>query len=228
MIHCLAPVIGAVGVAGPHRARVGARAGLGQRERPDLLPGRERGHVRGAVVEQRQRARARVDGDGHADAGVGARELLQHLDVGEEVRARAALLDRHADAHQPELAELGEQLAREVVVAVPRGGVRRDLLVGEAARERADLLLLGGQLVQAHEAAARRATSEPAPPSAAAPTSAPAKRRRRCRCSKRRTSQPSSRRHPRERLVGIDRDGVADRAQHRQVGLGVRVAPRGG
>ena len=43
---------------------------------------------------------ARVHGDRHADAGVGARELLEHEDVGEEVGAGTAELLGHADAHQ--------------------------------------------------------------------------------------------------------------------------------
>src|SRR5205823_3199246 len=119
------------------------------------------------------------------------RELLEHEHVGEEVGARAALLRGHADAHEPELAELGEQLAREEVLAIPLRRARRDALVGEAPRERPDLLLLRRQLVQAH-AATRRATSEPAPPSAAAAASAPARRSRRRSRSKRRISQPSS------------------------------------
>ena len=50
-----------------------------------------------------------------------------------------------ADAHQAELAELGEHLPREPVLAVPLGGVRRDLGVGDLARERLDLALLVGQ-----------------------------------------------------------------------------------
>ena len=83
-----------------------------------------------------------MHGDRHADAGVGARELLQHEDVGEEVRARAAVLLGHADAHQPELGELAEELLREVVLAVPLGRVRLDLGLRELARQRLDLLLV--------------------------------------------------------------------------------------
>ena len=70
---------------------------------------------------------ARVDGDRDADARVAARELLEHEHVGEEVGAGAAVLLGHADAHQPELGELGEELAREAVLAIPLGRVRLDL-----------------------------------------------------------------------------------------------------
>ena len=87
-----------------------------------------------------------MHGDRDADARVAARELLEHEHVGEEVRAGAAVLLRHADAHQPELGELGEDVAREVVLAIPLGGVRLDLGADEVARERLDLLLLGGEL----------------------------------------------------------------------------------
>jgi len=85
-----------------------------------------------------------VDTDGDADTGVRPRELLEHEDVGEEVCARAAVLVRHADAHQPEPGELAEDLLREAVLAVPLGGVRFDLGGREVARERLDLFLLGG------------------------------------------------------------------------------------
>ena len=52
----------------------------------------------------------------------------------------------HADAHQPELGELAEELLREAVLAVPLGRVRLDLGLRELARERLDLPLLGGEL----------------------------------------------------------------------------------
>ena len=186
VIHCLEPVmrlstarVRMAHASDPEPASVSAKA-------PSSSPGGQRGHVRGAVGEQRQRAGAGVDGHGHPDAGVGARELLEHEHVGEEVGARAAVLLGHADAHQAELAELGEQLAREDVVAIPLRRVRGDLLVGEPAREVADLLLLVRQLAHARA----RVTATP-PPTAAAATAAPAKRSR--RRSKRRISQPSSR-----------------------------------
>ena len=63
----------------------------------------------GAEREDRQRRRARVHRDRHPDAGVGARELLEHEDVREEVGARAAVLLGDADAHQPELGELRDR-----------------------------------------------------------------------------------------------------------------------
>ena len=75
-----------------------------------------------------------MDGDGHADARVGARELLEHEDVREEVGARAAVLLRHADAHQPELAQLAEQRRAETRA---RGPTRRRSARSPPPRNRA-------------------------------------------------------------------------------------------
>ena len=47
---------------------------------------------------------------------------------------------------RPELAEPCEHLAREAMLAIPLGRVRRDLRIGELARERLDLALLPRQL----------------------------------------------------------------------------------
>ncbi len=115
------------------------------------LAARERRHEPGALLlrpetQERQRHRARVDGDGHADARVAARELLEHEDVRDEVGARAAVLLRHADAHEAELGELRVDVGWEVVLAVPLGRVRLDLGAHEVARERLDLPLLGREV----------------------------------------------------------------------------------
>jgi hypothetical protein len=91
-----------------------------------------------------------VDGQRGPDAGVRAGELLEDQAVRDVVGARAAVGLRDADPHEPELAEVCEHLGGKRVVAVPRLRVRGDLLVGEAPRQLADLLLLVGQVVQAH------------------------------------------------------------------------------
>src|SRR5258706_103669 len=82
-------------------------------------PGERRHEARALLLgpegEDRQRCRARVHGDGDTDAGVGARELLQHEDVAEEVGAGAAVFVGDAGPHEPELGELREDLARKVV-----------------------------------------------------------------------------------------------------------------
>jgi hypothetical protein len=86
-----------------------------------------------------------VDRDRNADAGVRARQLIEHVDVGEEIGAGAAVLLGHANTHQPQLGQFAEQLTREMVIAIPLGGVRLDLLCAEVARQRLDLALLGSQ-----------------------------------------------------------------------------------
>jgi hypothetical protein len=133
------------------RPGVRPRLGLGEGEGADQLAARERRHparalLLGAEGEDRQRGRARVHGDRHPHSGVRPRELLQHEDVGEEVRAGAAELLRHADAHEPQLGQLPVQVAREPVLAVPIGRVRLDLRLRELVRQALDLALLGRQL----------------------------------------------------------------------------------
>ena len=73
--------------------------------------------------------------DGHPHPRVRPGELLEHEDVGEEVGTGAAVLLGDAHAHQPELGELREELVGEAVLAIPGGGVRDDLGLGELARE---------------------------------------------------------------------------------------------
>ena len=58
----------------------------------------------------------------------------------------AAELLRHDEAEQPEVAHLGHQVGREVVVPVPLRDVRRDLGLGELAHDRAEVLVLLAQL----------------------------------------------------------------------------------
>ena len=83
-----------------------------------------------------------MHGDGDADAGVRARQLLEHEDVGEEVGARTAVILGNAHAHEPELREMREQLAREAMLAIPLRRVRLDAIAREVARQRLDLALL--------------------------------------------------------------------------------------
>src|SRR5204862_2479193 len=92
----------------------------------------------------------RVHRHRHADAGIRARELLEHEHIREEVRTGAAVLLRDADAHQSGLGQLPEELAREPLLPVPLRGVRLDLRLRELARQRLDLALLGRQ-AQVHD-----------------------------------------------------------------------------
>ena len=139
----------AVGVGGgAHRPGVRARARLGQGEGAELVALGERGHeprdlVGRAVLDDRQRPRARVHGDGDAEPRVGARELLEHEAVGQEVGARAAVLGRHADAEQPEL-EARRQLLQGVLVEERRLEINGSTTYVLAAGQGPPLVLLHG------------------------------------------------------------------------------------
>ena len=103
------------------------------------------------VREDRQLTGGHVDGERHAQAGVAARDLLERQHVGDEVRARAAVVGRDAGAEQPELAHLRQHVLGEDVLAIPLRGLRRDDLVGETPRQVANLALLVGEVM--HERA---------------------------------------------------------------------------
>ena len=114
------------------RARVGAGLGFGEPERAEHLARDHRDEVLlllrlGARVEERRRAEAhaRLERDRHRR--VDPRELLDREAVGEVVGAAAAVLLRERQAEQPEPAHREHRVDRETVVAVPVGGVRRDL-----------------------------------------------------------------------------------------------------
>ena len=60
--------------------------------------------------------------------------------------SRAAVLLRRVQPEQAELTHLLDHVDREVVVVVPLGGVRGDLLLGEVAHGAAELLVVLGQV----------------------------------------------------------------------------------
>ena len=87
-------------------------------------------------------ADAGLEGDAHRL--VDAADLLdRHAQAGEvAVLAGAAVLLGSGEPEQAELAHLLHDVDREVVVAVPLRGVRRDLGLGEVADAAAELLVL--------------------------------------------------------------------------------------
>ena len=101
----------------------------------------------GAEREHRQRARRGVHRDGDADAGVGARELLEHEDVRDEVGTRTAVLLGNADARAARArralraARAGNRASRSHSAACGSISAAREL-----ARDRLDLPLLRRQL----------------------------------------------------------------------------------
>ncbi len=138
---------------GTRAQRSGVRAGfgLGEREGSQVLAPREWRHETGALLlgaegEDGERHCARVHGHRDSHACVGARELLEHEDVREEVGTGAPVLLRDARAHETELGEPAEELVGKAVLAIPFRGVRLDLGLRELTRERLDLALLGREL----------------------------------------------------------------------------------
>src|SRR5690606_16445613 len=100
-----------------------------------LVP--EGAHVPGAEpVVRRPRERERA---------VRPRDLLDADGVALGVHPRAAVLLRDADAEQPEVRELRDDLLREALLLVPLPGVRKDLRAGELADGLAKELVVLGQ-----------------------------------------------------------------------------------
>ena len=139
---------------GPRGARVGAGAGLGQPEARELLARDQVGQpglllLVGAVAQDRVDAEA--DGGLERDPHrlVDPADLLDRDAQAGEVAVRAAVLLGGGEPEQAELPHLAHDVDREVVLAVPLGGARRDLLLGEVADGTPELLVLRGQL-EAH------------------------------------------------------------------------------
>ena len=137
--------------AGAGGAGVGAATGLGQPERREGAAGDEVGQealllLVAAEAEDRVDAEADARAQGDADGLVDATELLDRDDEGHEVGVGAAVLLRHDQAEESEVTHLGDEVGREVAVAVPLRDVRRDLRLGELAHDRAEVLVLLAQL----------------------------------------------------------------------------------
>ena len=145
----------AVDQLGPRlrRARVGARAGLGEAEAGQRVAGDQVGQP-GVLLLLRAVGQDRVDAqadrglEGDAHRLVDAADLLDRdAQAGEvAVLAGAAVLLGRGEAEEPEPAHLLHHVHREVVVAVPLRGVRGDLGLGELADAAAELFVLSGQL----------------------------------------------------------------------------------
>ena len=132
----------ASGSVSPNAPELAARAQVGHQPLL-LLLGAEQ--VDGLGAERGVRAHR------DRDAGVHARELLDGQRVGQRVAARAAVLLGERDPHQAEVAELGDDLVREALLAVELLGDRRDLALGEVAHGAPDQLVVVGE-VEVHPA----------------------------------------------------------------------------
>ena len=148
---------------GPHRHRVAARLGLGQRVGEHRLAAGDRRQVALEQVlrgRQQQRHGAElVDGRDQRGRRAGPRDLLDHDAGGQRVGAGAAVL--LGDVHRVEvgLAQRVVGLLRELALLVDLGGVRGDLVVADGSDRLAQHLVLVGQPEQvevAHRSSLRR------------------------------------------------------------------------
>ena len=135
------------------RTGVGAGLGLGEAEAGEGAAGDEVGQealllLLGAVGEDRVDAEADARRQRDADRLVDAAELLDGDAEAREVAglARAAVLLRHDEAEQPEVAHLRHEVGREVGGGVPLGDVGRDLLLGEVADDHPEVLVVLAEL----------------------------------------------------------------------------------
>jgi hypothetical protein len=119
--------------AGAHRARrVGTAAGFGQRVGGDVLARGELGDVLGLLLlaagdDDRQGAEF-LNRDHQAARSARFRDFFDHLDVGLEREAEAAVFGRERNAEQVVVREQLVDVAGEFAVLVDRRGARSDLL----------------------------------------------------------------------------------------------------
>ena len=127
---------------------IGAAAGLGDRERGNLLTRQHlRQHPRLDLRACGARDRRRTDGMAHQartdPARAGARQLLRNHDFHELVGGDAAKFFRETEPEQPDLGGFPIKLTRKLAGFVPFMGIRFDLARHEAAHHVAEGLVFG-------------------------------------------------------------------------------------
>lgn len=153
---------------GGEPGRVGPGARLGETEAADRLAGGEPRQpllLLPLIAPGRDGLGHQPEGDGDdaAHRGVAAAQLLGHQDVGEVVTAGTAVLLRDGEPEKAQVAEFPDDAAVDLLRAVPGGGVRHDLAVGEVPGEppyrallRAELQIHPGPLMDKCSAADAR------------------------------------------------------------------------
>ncbi len=123
---------------GAQGRRVAAGARLGEREAADQLARRERLQELfldplAAELQQRVADQRVVHRKNDAGRSADPADLFDHQAIGDGVHAGAAILLRHANAHQAHLARLAHRVAREDPLGVGLLGDRLHHLLGKAA-----------------------------------------------------------------------------------------------
>ena len=134
---------------GSHPRGVGAGVGLGERKGAQHLPARHGAQPAlllrvGAVGQDHLRGERVVHAHRHGHGGVAARDLFQRDHVGQGVQRQPVVLLGEQHPQKAQLAQLLDDLAGKVRLAVPLLGVGPQLVLGELARQVADLLLFLG------------------------------------------------------------------------------------
>ena len=138
----------------PHRGRVGAGAGLGQRVRGERLPGREPRQeplllLVGARELEPERAEL-LHREDEAARRADLRDLLDRDEREQRPGAGASVGLVEEEAEDLVLAEELDDVPRKLVRRVDLRGARRDALARERAHEVADLDLLVGEGLPGH------------------------------------------------------------------------------
>ena len=130
---------------------VGARVGLGQGKAAELLSPRQRLEeplllVLVAVLLDRVADERVVDRQDDAGVRAGARNLLDHDGIGDDVHSRAPVL--HGDGHsgEAELSRLEKDVLRKLARLVDPGGARAHDLLGKLPNAGLKESLILGQL----------------------------------------------------------------------------------
>ena len=124
---------------------------LGQAEAADPLAGGELGQIFhplrfGAVGIDRMHDQRALHAHGRAVAGIDPLRLARHQAVNHVARSGAAVLFRQRRPEQAELAQLGHDVAVELLLAVRHQNARHQLLLTIVARRIADGALFARQL----------------------------------------------------------------------------------
>ena len=125
--------------AGEDIAGIRSALRLGQAEGAEHFAARHRAEeflllLRRAVLDQRHAADRIVAAHDGGDGAVAGRDLLEGDRIGDVVEGGAAVFGRNRHAHEAELAQLGDRLARELGGAIP---LRRMRCQPARARSRA-------------------------------------------------------------------------------------------
>src|SRR5207247_7380624 len=145
------PAFAVVLRGGLQACRVAPDRRLSEPEARDDLAFAEAGEPRAllllaAPLQNRELDERDLDAERRAHRRIRATDLLGDDRVADVVDAHAAVLLRDGSAEESDRRHLPQNVGREFLGAIALARARRDLAVGEVAREFADRFLLGGEV----------------------------------------------------------------------------------